>query len=96
MQKIRKLLSLYKLALKDTRGVSAVEYTVIIALGAFALSFAWANTGTQLTNLFETVSSTISGSSVVVADEGDSAGADESASSDNDSDSDSDSDGDLG
>jgi len=96
MQKIRKLLSLYKLALKDTRGVSAVEYTVILALGAFALSFAWANTGTQLTNLFQTVSSTISGSSVVIADEGDSAGADETASSDNDSDSDFEDESDLG
>lgn len=96
MRKIRKLLALYKLALKDTRGVSAIEYTILLALGSFALVIAWTNLGTSLTNVFTNVSSGFSGSTVVIADDGDSAGADETETSANDSDSDNDIDSDLG
>jgi len=88
MKKLRKLLVLWKLLSRDTRGVSAVEYVVIASGIAVFVAFSWTIVGGDLSNMFTTVSGNISGSASSAVDSSDSSGATETASSDNDADSD--------
>jgi len=91
MTKLRKMADLFRLVMRDTRGVSAVEYVVIIAGVAVFVTIAWTYSGTQLTSLFETAATGIRGEPTAV-DSSDSGGSTSTASADNDSDSDSDTD----
>jgi len=88
MARIRKLIELWKLLAHDRRGVSAIEYAIIIAgIGAF-VTLAWTLTGTQLSNTFASISSGFSGNTASAADNADSGGASSDESANNDSDSD--------
>ena len=88
MARIRKLIGLWKLLARDRRGVTAIEYVIIIAgIGVFVV-LAWTLTGTQLSNTFESISGGFGGSAASAADSADSGGASDGESSDNDSDSD--------
>lgn len=88
MAKVRKLIGLWNLLARDRRGVSAIEYAIIIAgVGAFVV-LAWTLTGSQLSNTFGSISGGFGGTAASAADSADSGGASEGGSSDNDSDSD--------
>lgn len=84
----RKLLGLWKLVARDTRGVSAIEYAIIITGIAVFVVLAWTLTGTQLSNTFGSIAGGFSGNVPSAADTADAGGASEGGSSDNDSDSD--------
>ncbi len=88
MTRLRKLIVLWKLLSRDTRGVSAIEYAVIATGIAAFVVFAWTLVGSDISNMFTTVSGNVSGSASSAVDSSDSSGATETASSDNDADSD--------
>lgn len=88
MEQFRKLIRLGKLLARDTRGVSAIEYVVIIAGVAVFVVLSWTLVGTQLGDRFTTLAGAISGSGTTAVDSADSGGATETASSANDDDSD--------
>jgi Flp pilus assembly pilin Flp len=88
MARLRKLIGLWKLLARDTRGVSAIEYAIIIAGVAAFVVLAWTLTGTQLTSTFQSIAGGFEGDVPSAADNADSGGASDNASTDNDSDSD--------
>ena len=88
MTTIQKLIGLCKLLARDRRGVSAIEYAIIMAgIGVFVV-LAWTLTGTQLSNTFASISGGFSGNVASAADSADAGGASSNQSSNNDSDSD--------
>ncbi|MFQ5763916.1 MAG: Flp family type IVb pilin [Rhodospirillales bacterium] len=88
MERFRKLMRLGKLLARDTRGVTAIEYVVIIAGVAVFVVISWTFLGTQLGDKFTTIAGALSGSGTTAVDSADTGGATETASSSNDNDSD--------
>lgn len=89
MKKIRRFIALWKLLSRNTRGVSAIEYVVIATGTAAFVVLAWTIAGGNISTMFTTVQTTISGTaSTTGTDDADSGGSDQTASSDDDSDSD--------